>query len=87
MLYADPNLEAIESPMQANVWKVTAEEGQTLQSNQKITILEAMKMEIDVIVPDRLIGATLERILIKPGDTVDSGQAVAIARLSTKTSA
>ncbi len=70
--------------MQANVWKVIAEEGQLLQADQKITILEAMKMEIDVAVPERLIGATLDRILIKPGDTVESGQAVAIARLSGK---
>jgi biotin carboxyl carrier protein len=70
--------------MQANVWKVIAEEGQLLQASQKITILEAMKMEIDVVVPERLIGATLERILIKPGDTVESGQAVAIARISGK---
>jgi len=41
-------------------------------------------MEIDVAVPDRLIGATLERILIKPGVTVESGQAVAIVRISGK---
>ncbi|KIW52515.1 urea carboxylase [Exophiala xenobiotica] len=83
-LLEDPNVIAIESPMQANVWKVIAEEGQLLQADQKITILEAMKMEIDVAVPERLIGATLDRILIKPGDTVESGQAVAIARLSGK---
>ncbi len=73
---------AIEALVQANVWKVTAEEGESLREHGKIAILEAMKMEIDVAVPDRLVGATLERILIKPGDTVDSGQTVAIARLA-----
>lgn len=75
---------AIEAPVQANVWKVIAEEGQLLKENQKIAILEAMKMEIDVAVPDKLIGAKLERILIKPGDTVESGQTVAIARVASK---
>ncbi|KIW09805.1 urea carboxylase [Exophiala spinifera] len=80
----DPNVVAIEAPVQANVWKVVGEEGQLLQEGQKITILEAMKMEIDVVVPDKLSGAKLERILIKPGDTVQSGQPIAIARVAAK---
>lgn len=74
----------IEAPVQANVWKVIAEEGQLLKEDQKITILEAMKMEIDVVVPDKLVGAKLEQILIKPGDTVESGQTIAIARVAAK---
>lgn len=71
---------AIESPVQANVWKVLVKEGDTLLADQKVSILEAMKMEIDVAVPDKATGAIVERLLIKPGDTVESGQVLAIAR-------
>lgn len=72
----------IESPVQANVWKVIAEEGQTLKQNDKVTILEAMKMEIDVVVPETLVGGSLHRVLIKPGDTVQSGQTLAIVKVA-----
>jgi biotin carboxyl carrier protein len=56
-------------------------EGEKLQPNGKIAILEAMKMEIDVVVPDRLYGAVVEKLLVKPGDTVDSGQPLLVVRM------
>ncbi|EXJ89400.1 acetyl-CoA/propionyl-CoA carboxylase [Capronia epimyces CBS 606.96] len=80
----DPNVEVIEAPTNANVWKVTSANGQILKAEQSIITLEAMKMEIQVSVPDRLDSATLERLLVAPGDIVESGQALAIVRLPKK---
>lgn len=63
----------IESPVNANVWKVLVEEGQKLEAGQTVAILEAMKMEINVKVNSALAGATVKELLVNPGDTVDSG--------------
>lgn len=73
-LVTDPNIEAIEAPVNANVWKILVEEGQTLEKGQVATILEAMKMEINVLVDDRLEGCKIEKILIAPNDIVQSGK-------------
>lgn len=79
-LILDPGIEAIEAPVNANVWKVLVEEGQTLQKGQVATILEAMKMEINVLVDDRLDGAKIEKILISPNDIVQSGKPLILVR-------
>ncbi|KAH7129878.1 putative urea amidolyase [Dactylonectria estremocensis] len=79
-LLDDPSIEAIESPVNANVWKVLVEEGQTLQPNQTTAILEAMKMEINVLVEPNMAGATIVKVLIKPGDGVESGKPLVLVR-------
>lgn len=79
----DPEIEAIEAPVNANVWKVLVEEGQVLEKGQIATILEAMKMEINVLVDDRLAGSKVEKILIAPNDIVQSGKPLILVR-STK---
>ncbi|KAI3393143.1 hypothetical protein diail_4667 [Diaporthe ilicicola] len=71
-LLDDPNIEAVEAPVNANVWKVLVEEGQVLERGQVATILEAMKMEINVAVDDRLAGSKVEKVLIQPNDIVQS---------------
>lgn len=76
----DPEIEAIEAPVNANVWKVLVEEGQVLEKGQVATILEAMKMEINVLVDDRLEGSKIEKILIAPNDIVQSGKPLILAR-------
>ncbi|KAF7544244.1 hypothetical protein G7046_g9824 [Stylonectria norvegica] len=79
-LLEDPSMEPIESPVNANVWKVLVEEGQQLKSGQTIAILEAMKMEINVLVDSHLEGATIKKILVKPGDSVESGKPLLLAK-------
>lgn len=76
----DPNVEAIEAPVNANVWKVLVEEGQALKKGDVATILEAMKMEINVVVDDRLEGSTVEKVLIAPNDIVQSGKPLVLVR-------
>lgn len=82
-IFIDPSIEAIESPVNANVWKVLVQEGETLQAGQTTTILEAMKMEINVLVEPSMAGATIVKVLIKPGDGVESGKPLVLVRKSS----
>lgn len=76
----DPNIEPIEAPVNANVWKILIEEGQTVQKGQAVAILEAMKMEINVLADDRLDGAKIEKVLVAPNDIVHSGNPLILVR-------
>ncbi|KAK2610000.1 hypothetical protein N8I77_003461 [Diaporthe amygdali] len=79
-LLDDPKIETIEAPVNANVWKVLVEEGQVLEKGQTVTILEAMKMEINVVVDDLLVGSKIEKLLIQPNDIVQSGKPLVLVR-------
>ncbi|CAM1510806.1 Fc.00g083190.m01.CDS01 [Cosmosporella sp. VM-42] len=79
-LLDDPTVEPIESPVNANVWKVLVEEGQMLKGGETISILEAMKMEINVLADEHLQGTTVFKVLVKPGDGVESGNPLILAK-------
>lgn len=70
---------AVDSPMDANVWKVEVSEGDVLKEGQLVAILEAMKMEINVYAPPEVDGATVRAIAKKPGSTVAPGDYIVIA--------
>jgi len=57
------------------VWKIEAKPGATLAADDVILILESMKMEIPVVAP--AAGKLLE-LLVKEGDMVNEGDAVAV---------
>ena len=57
------------------VWKIEARPGATLAADDVILILECMKMEIPVVAP--AAGKLLE-LLVKEGDMVNEGDAVAV---------
>ncbi|MEN3043036.1 MAG: biotin/lipoyl-containing protein [Fervidobacterium sp.] len=61
----------IHAPMSGVILKVLVNSGQKVEYGQKVVILEAMKMEND-IVADR--PGIVKRVLVKEGDTVDTGQ-------------
>ncbi|KAH8671544.1 putative urea amidolyase [Xylariales sp. PMI_506] len=77
----DPDIQIIEAPLNANVWKVLVSDGEILKKGQVVTILEAMKMEINVVVDDKLEGAKIEMVLMKPNDIVHAGKPLILARL------
>lgn len=77
---ADPDIDTIEAPVNANVWKVLVEEGQITEKGQVALILEAMKMEINVVVDDYLDGCKVEKVLIAPNDIVQSGKPLILVR-------
>lgn len=66
------------------MWKVLAQEGQIVEKGQIITILEAMKMEINVIAEDRLTGSRIEKVLVSPNDIVQSGKPLVLVRAATQ---
>ncbi|KAI1848467.1 hypothetical protein JX266_005773 [Neoarthrinium moseri] len=66
-LLEDSGNRVVESPVNANVWKMLAVEGETLRKGQTVAILEAMKMEINVLVEDELDGSTVLKLLAQPG--------------------
>lgn len=68
--------------MNANVWKVQIGEGDKIEKDKVVTILEAMKLEIAVRADPELEGATVEKLLIKPNDVVQAGQPLILARKS-----
>ena len=66
--------------MNANVWKITASEGEVLEANQVVTILEAMKLEITVRTEEDLAGGKVEKLLVRPNDVVEAGDPILLVR-------
>ncbi|MFA5215629.1 biotin/lipoyl-containing protein [Sulfuricurvum sp.] len=69
------NANAICAELPANVFKIVAEVGSSVNAGDKIMILEAMKMEIDVVAPR---AGKVTSILVQPNDKVEVGQALAV---------
>lgn len=69
--------EATEVPatVNGNVWKILVNEGEKVEKDQKIMILEAMKMEIDINAP---VAGTISKITVGANEAVDEGQTLAI---------
>lgn len=81
---SDPEISKIESPLNANVWKIQVKEGDTLEANHIVAILEAMKMEISVRAEDSLAGSTVEKLLVRPNDVVKAGDPLVLTRKAAK---
>jgi len=71
--------EFVEAKIMSSVWKVELEEGSAVKKGDVAVILEAMKMEMQVLVPS---DCTIEKILVKPGTMVKPGQELLIIRKS-----
>ncbi|MBT1248184.1 MULTISPECIES: biotin/lipoyl-containing protein [unclassified Thermosipho (in: thermotogales)] len=63
----------INAPMSGLVLKVLISQGQNVKPGDKVVILEAMKMENEIIAE---VGGTVKNVLVKEGDNVDTGQAL-----------
>ena len=81
-LLNDPDVKKITSPLNANVWKVIAEEGATVEVGQTVAILEAMKLEIAVKAEDEMKGGKIEKMVARPGDVVYAGNIICLVRRS-----
>ncbi|WP_368031539.1 biotin/lipoyl-containing protein [Arcobacter sp. s6] len=57
------------------VWKILVKEGDYVEADQQIMILEAMKMEIDINAP---VAGKITKILVNNTQTVEEGQTLAI---------
>ncbi|MGQ8367397.1 sodium-extruding oxaloacetate decarboxylase subunit alpha [Glaciecola sp. 1036] len=67
------DVQAINSPLAGNIFKVLVNQGDQVDEGDVILILEAMKMETEV---RSTCSGTVQSISIKEGDTVQSGQAL-----------
>jgi biotin carboxyl carrier protein len=71
--------ETIESEIAGTVWKIVTEAGAELDEDDPLMILESMKMEIPVLMPEQ--GKVL-KILVAEGDSIAEGQPLAEIELS-----
>ncbi|RVU54672.1 biotin/lipoyl-containing protein [Anaerosphaera multitolerans] len=65
--------EQILSPMPGNIWKIVAAEGSQVEAGDVVLILEAMKMENEIVAP---VSGTVS-IKVNQGDNVDTDQLLA----------
>lgn len=64
------NVEEIDAPMQGTLLSVEVDEGENVVKGQLIAVLEAMKLENEIVSP---FDGVIEEILVKNGETVDNG--------------
>jgi pyruvate carboxylase subunit B len=69
------NENAIRSELPGSVFKLLAQVGAPINAGDKIMILEAMKMEIDVLAPR---SGVLSAVMVQVNDKVEAGQVLAI---------
>ena len=69
------NGTAVPASVNGAVWKILVKEGDRVEKDQQIMILEAMKMEIDITAPT---SGVITKILVNNAQTVDEGQTLAI---------
>jgi biotin carboxyl carrier protein len=68
-------MSEVRAEMVANVWKVVAAEGDSVEDGDTLVILESMKMEIPVLAEE---SGTLTRLAVAEGDIVQEGDLIAV---------
>ena len=63
----------IEAPMPGNVLKVNVKAGDTVAEGQAVAVLEAMKMENDIVAPS---AGTVASVNVSVGDAIDTGAVI-----------
>ena len=62
--------EAVNAPLPGNILKVNVAQGQAVKEGEVLCILEAMKMENEILAPK---AGTVTQVLVSKGSTVDTG--------------
>ena len=62
--------EPVNAPMPGNILKVNVTQGQAVKAGTVLCILEAMKMENEIMAPK---DGTVTQVLVSKGNTVDTG--------------
>ena len=67
--------EAVNAPMPGTILKVNVEKGQAVKAGQVLVVLEAMKMENEILAPQ---DGTVTQVVVSKGSTVDTGAALVV---------
>ena len=62
--------EAVNAPMPGNILKVNVTQGQAVKEGDVLCVLEAMKMENEILAPKN---GSVTQVLVSKGSTVDTG--------------
>lgn len=65
---------SIKAPMAGKIITVMVQEGEKVEKGQPVMVLEAMKMENDLVAPQ---DGTIQRVLVKEGQSVKAGEILA----------
>jgi urea carboxylase len=65
------NAEAVESPVQGNLWKVIAKLGDVVEEGEVLAIAESMKMEVDIEAPEH---GKITQVLCSEGENIQAGK-------------
>lgn len=67
--------EKVTSPMPGTILNVKVSQGQAVKAGDVLMVLEAMKMENDIIAPS---DGVVKQLLVSKGSTVDTDQVLAV---------
>ena len=67
--------EAVKAPMPGNILKVNVSAGQTVASGEVLVVLEAMKMENEIMAPK---AGTVAQVLVQKGATVNTDDVLVV---------
>ena len=62
--------EPVNSPMPGNILRVEVKEGEQIKAGQLLVVLEAMKMENEILAPH---DGTVAQVVVSKGTTVETG--------------
>ncbi len=62
---------SVNAPLPGLIVEIGVQEGQHVESGEKLLVLEAMKMENSILSP---IAGTIDKVEVKAGDSVNSKQ-------------
>ena len=67
--------DAVTAPMPGNILKVNVTPGQAVKEGDVLVVLEAMKMENEILAPK---ACTVKQVLVSKGATVDTGATLVV---------